>query len=58
VELEIGAFSLSLVNTISKDPLESAVQADASTDTTALHVRSSVGGIMAENSTSLMVKAG
>src|SRR6516225_8812528 len=53
-----GAFSLSRVNTISKDPLESAAQADASTDTTALHMRSSVGGIIAENSTSLMVKAG
>src|SRR5262252_3023908 len=53
-----GAFSLSLVNTISKYPLESAVQADASTDTTALQVRSRVGGTMAENSTSLSVKAG
>src|SRR6516225_7516229 len=53
-----GAFSLSLVNTISKDPLESAVQADASTDTTALQVRSWVGGTMAENSTSVSVKSG
>jgi len=53
-----GAFSLSLVKTISKYPLESAVHADASTATTALHVRSSVGGITAENSTSLTVKVG
>src|SRR6516162_4188601 len=52
------AFSLSRLNTISKYPLESAVQADASIDTTALQVRSSVGGITAENSTSLIVKSG
>src|SRR6516225_4716487 len=53
-----GAFSPSLVNTISKYPLESDVQADASTDTTALQVRSWVGGTMAENSTSVSVKSG
>src|SRR6516162_9980284 len=53
-----GAFSLSLVKTISKYPLESAVQADASTATTALQVRSSVSGVMVENSTSLTVKVG
>src|ERR1700732_5058519 len=53
-----GAFSLSRMKTMSKYPFEFSVHADASTDTTALHVRSSVGGIMAENSTSLSVKAG
>jgi hypothetical protein len=53
-----GAFSLSLVKTISKYPLESAVHAEASTATTALHMRSRVGGIMVENSTSLIVKSG
>src|SRR5215472_386634 len=53
-----GAFSLSLVRTTSKYPLESAVQADASTATTALQVRSSVRGVMAENSTSLTVRVG
>src|SRR5215472_18090756 len=54
----LGAFSLSLVKTISKYPLEFSVQAEASTATTALQVRSSVGGVMAENSTSLIVKSG
>src|SRR6516225_3085268 len=53
-----GAFSLSRVKTISKYPLALSVQPEASTDTTALHVRSSVGDIMAENSTSLTVKVG
>src|SRR5262249_11677249 len=53
-----GAFSLSRVKTISKYPFEFSLHADASTDTTALHVRSSVGGITAENSTSLSVKTG
>src|SRR6516162_10050911 len=53
-----GPFSLSLVKTISKYPVESAVHAEVSTATTALQVRSSVGGIMVENSTSLIVKSG
>src|SRR5215469_7241457 len=53
-----GAFSLSLVKTISKYPLEFSVQAEASTATTALQVRSRVGGTMAENSTSLIVNSG
>src|SRR5215467_9092042 len=46
------------VKAISKYPLEFSVHADASTDTTALHIRSSVGGIMSENSTSLIVNSG
>src|SRR5215471_13843640 len=45
-----GAFSLSRVKTMSKYPLEFSVHAEALTDTTALHMRSSVGGIMSENS--------
>src|SRR5262249_20849231 len=53
-----GAFSPSRVKTISNFPFESSLQAEASIDTTALHVRSSVGGIMAENSTSSSAKAG
>src|SRR5262249_44556331 len=53
-----GAFSLSRVKTISNCPFESSAQAEASTDTTALHTRSLVGGIMTENSTSSSVKAG
>src|SRR5215831_15581593 len=53
-----GAFSLSRVKAISKYPLEFSEHADASTDTTALHNRSSVGGIMSENSTSLIVNSG
>src|SRR6516164_10597835 len=51
-----GAFSLNLVKTISKYPLEFSVHAEASIATTA--VRSSVGGIMVENSTSLIVNSG
>jgi hypothetical protein len=43
---------------MSKYPLEFSVHAEALTDTTALHIRSSVGGIMPENSTSLSVKTG
>src|SRR5215472_10481334 len=53
-----GAFSLSRVKTMSKYPLEFSVHAEALTDTTALHIRSSVGGIMSENSTSLIVNSG
>src|SRR5262249_26526150 len=53
-----GAFSLSRVKTISKYPLEFSVHTEALTDTTALHIRSSVVGIMAENSISLIVNSG
>src|SRR5262249_49464064 len=53
-----GAFSLSRVKTISNFPFEFSVHAEASIATTALHTRSSVGGIMAENSTSSSAKAG
>jgi hypothetical protein len=53
-----GPISFSRVKTISKNPLEFATQRDASTDTTAVHLRSRVGGCMSENWTSLNAKVG
>jgi hypothetical protein len=44
-----GAFSLSRVNTISKRPLECGAQRDASTDTTAVQLRCSLGAFIGEN---------
>src|SRR6187549_2363761 len=48
-----GAVSFSYENTMSKCPLEFAAQRDASTDTTAVHVRAIVGGCIGENRTCL-----
>ena len=42
-------FSLSRENPIAKWPVEFAAQRDASTETTAVHFRSSVGGCLSEN---------
>ena len=53
-----GAVSFSCENTMSKCPLEFAAQRDASTDTTAVHVRAIVGGCIGENRTSLNPRAG
>jgi hypothetical protein len=50
-------FSFNRENTISKRP-EVVAQRDASTDKTAVHFRSSVGGRISENRTSLNAKAG
>src|SRR5216684_8963115 len=50
-------FSFNRENTISKRP-EVVAQRDASTDKTAVHFRSSVGGCISENRTSLNAKAG
>ena len=51
-------FSFSREKPISKYPPEFVAQRDASTDTTAVHFRSSVGGCISENWTSLNAKAG
>jgi hypothetical protein len=53
-----GAFSCWRKNPISKYPLEFVAQRDASTDTTAVHLRSKVGGCIAENWTSLKANTG
>ena len=53
-----GAVSFSYENTMSKCPLEFAAQPDASTDTTAVHVRAIVGGCIGENRTCLNPRAG
>ena len=52
-----GPFSISREKTIPKRP-EVVAQRDASTDKTAVHFRSSVGGCISENRTSLNAKAG
>jgi hypothetical protein len=49
---------LSREKTTWKDPAEFAAQRDASTDTTALHFRSSVDGCISENWTSANAKVG
>ena len=53
-----GPISLSREKTTWKDPAESAAQRDASTDTTAVHFRSSVDGCISENWTSANAKVG
>ena len=53
-----GPISFSRVNTISKYPLEFAAQREASTNTTAVHFRSSVRGCISEKWNSLNAKAG
>jgi hypothetical protein len=50
--------SLSRENTISKYPVEFTAQRDASTDTTAVHLRCMVGGSISENCTFVNTKAG
>ena len=50
--------SFSRQKTISKYPVEFAVHQDVSTDTTAIHFRSSVGGWLSEKWTSLNAKVG
>jgi hypothetical protein len=53
-----GPISFSREKTISKDPWEFAAQRDVSTDMTAVHFRSSVGGCICEKWTSLNAKVG
>jgi hypothetical protein len=53
-----GPISLSREKTTWKDPAEFAAQRDASTDTTAVHFRSSVDGCISENWTSANAKVG
>ncbi len=53
-----GPISLSREKTSSKDPAELAAQRDASTDTTAVHFRSSVDGCISENWISANAKVG
>src|SRR5882724_6743735 len=50
-------FSFSRENPISKDPV-AVMQRDASATTVAVHLRSSVGGRIGENATSLTAKVG
>jgi len=53
-----GPISFRRVKTISKYPSELAAQRDASTDTTAVHLRSSFGGFISEKWTSVKAKVG
>jgi len=53
-----GPISLSREKMSSNDPAEFAAQRDASTDTTAVHFRSSVDGCISENWTSANSKVG
>ena len=53
-----GPISFRRVKTISKNPSELAAQRDASTDTTAVHFRSSVGGFISEKWTLVKAKVG
>ena len=50
-------FSFSRENPISKDPV-AVMQRDASATTVAVHLRSSVGGRIGENATSLTARVG
>jgi hypothetical protein len=54
----LGPISLSREKTSSNDPEEFAAQRDASTDTTAVHFRSSLDGCISENWTSANAKVG